>query len=363
MSQVYNFSAGPAMLPVEVLNHAQQELCNWNGMGVSVMEISHRGEEFMEIVKQTEQNLRQLLKIPENYKVLFCHGGARGQFSALPLNLFEPDETVDYIVGGYWAKSASQEAEKYCTVNEIDILVEKFDYLSLKSMDQWPLTPSAKFLHYCPNETITGIAIHTPPDFSADKVVIADYSSAILSRPVDVSRFGVIYAGAQKNIGPAGITLVIIREDLLGQAKNTTPSILNYTILAENNSIYNTPVTFAWYLSGMVFKWLKQQGGLQEIERRNQKKARLLYDVIDNSQFYINRIDPVNRSVMNIPFRMIKPNLDNEFIKAAEQQGLLFLKGHKAAGGGMRASIYNAMPLAGVQKLVNFMIDFEQRNK
>ncbi|MGP1956670.1 MAG: 3-phosphoserine/phosphohydroxythreonine transaminase [Arsenophonus sp. NC-PE1-MAG3] len=362
MSKVYNFSAGPAMLPVEVLHLVQQELCNWNGMGISVMEISHRGEAFMEIVKEAEQNLRELLKIPKNYKVLFCHGGARGQFSALPLNLFQSNENVDYVVGGYWAKSAAKEAAKYCIVNEIDIRLEKSTYLSVQAMDQWPLMKSSKYLHYCPNETIDGIAIHTSPNFSSNKIVIADYSSAILSRPLDVSCFGVIYAGAQKNIGAAGIALVIIREDLLGRAKKTTPSIFDYTILAKNDSMYNTPVTFAWYLSGMVFKWLKQQGGLEEIERRNQEKARILYNVIDNSQFYINRIDPVNRSVMNIPFQIVKPNLDNNFIKAAEQQGLLFLKGHKAAGG-MRASIYNAMPLVGVQKLVDFMIDFEQRNK
>ncbi|HGJ5875231.1 MAG TPA: 3-phosphoserine/phosphohydroxythreonine transaminase [Arsenophonus sp.] len=362
MNQVYNFSAGPAMLPVEVLRRVQQELCDWHGMGVSVMEISHRSEAFMEIVREAEQNLRELLKIPENYKVLFCHGGARGQFAVLPLNLFQDDETVDYIVGGYWAKSAAHEAAKYCAVNEVDIRLEKSDGLSVQPMDQWLLTTRAKYLHYCPNETIDGIAIHSLPDFLPNKIVIADYSSAILSRPLDVSRFGVIYAGAQKNIGPAGITLVIIREDLLGRARKATPAILDYTLLAKNDSMYNTPPTFAWYLSGMVFKWLKQQGGLQEIERHNQEKARLLYDAIDNSQFYINRIDPANRSLMNIPFQMVKPDLASEFIKAAEQQGLLFLKGHKAAGG-MRASIYNAMPLAGVQKLVDFMLDFEHRNK
>ncbi|MFV9997227.1 MAG: 3-phosphoserine/phosphohydroxythreonine transaminase [Arsenophonus endosymbiont of Dermacentor nuttalli] len=362
MSQVYNFSAGPAMLPVEVLRRAQQELCDWHGMGVSVMEISYRSEAFMEIAREAEHNLRELLKIPENYKVLFCHGGARGQFAALPLNLFQDDETVDYIVGGYWAQSAAHEAAKYCAVNEVDIRLEKSAGLSVQPMDQWSLTTRAKYLHYCPNETIDGITIHSLPDFLPNKIVIADYSSAILSRPLDVSRFGVIYAGAQKNIGPAGITLVIIREDLLGRARKATPAILDYTLLAKNDSMYNTPPTFAWYLSGMVFKWLKQQGGLQEIERRNQEKARLLYDAIDNSQFYINRIDPANRSLMNIPFQMVKPDLASEFIKAAEQQGLLFLKGHKAAGG-MRASIYNAMPLAGVQKLVNFMLDFEHRNK
>ncbi|MFS1538154.1 MAG: 3-phosphoserine/phosphohydroxythreonine transaminase [Candidatus Phlomobacter fragariae] len=362
MNQVYNFSSGPAMLPVEVLHRVQQELCNWHCMGVSVMEISHRSEAFMEIVKEAEQNLRELLKIPDNYKILFCHGGARGQFAALPLNLFQAGEIVDYIVGGHWAKSAAHEATKYCTVNEIDIWLEKSTNLSVQPMDQWSLSTRAKYLHYCPNETIDGIAIHSLPDFSPDKIVIADYSSAILSRPLDVSRFGVIYAGAQKNIGPAGITLVIIREDLLGRARKATPFILDYTILAKNDSMYNTPPTFAWYLSGMVFKWLKEQGGLQEIESRNQEKARLLYYVIDNSQFYINRIDPINRSVMNIPFQMVKPNLDSKFIKEAEQQGLLFLKGHKTAGG-MRASIYNAMPLAGVEKLVYFMIDFEHRNK
>lgn len=362
MHQVFNFSAGPAMLPVEVLYKAQQELCNWNGMGVSVMEISHRSQAFMKIVKQTERNLRELLIIPENYKIIFCHGGARGQFAALPLNLFQPNETVDYIVGGYWAKFAAKEAENYCTVNKINIQLRKSDHLSVQTMDQWLLTTTSKYLHYCPNETIDGIAIHTLPNFSTDKIVIADYSSAILSRPLDISRFGVIYSSAQKNIGLAGITLIIIREDLLGLARKSTPSIFNYKILSENNSLYNTPPTFALYLSGLVFKWLKEQGGLGEIEKRNQEKACLLYNFIDNSQFYINQIDSVNRSIMNIPFKIIKPNLDNKFIKAAELHGLLFLQGHKAIGG-MRASIYNAMPLVGVQKLVDFMIDFKDKNK
>ncbi|MFP3014446.1 MAG: 3-phosphoserine/phosphohydroxythreonine transaminase [Arsenophonus sp.] len=362
MNQIYNFSAGPAMLPAEVLRCAQKELCNWNGIGTSVMEISHRSKAFIEVVIEAEQNLRELLKIPDNYKILFCHGGARTQFSILPLNLFQAYETVDYIVGGHWSKSAAQEGIKYCTVNKVNIQLEKSDYLSVQPMCQWLLTKTAKYIHYCPNETIDGIAIRSLPNFSPDKIVIADYSSAILSSPLDVSRFGVIYAGAQKNIGPAGITLVIIRKNLLGCERKITPSIFNYTILDNNNSMYNTPPTFSWYLSGMVFKWLKKQGGLEEMERRNQEKARLLYDVIDNSKFYINQIDKDNRSIMNVPFKIIKPNLDDEFIKSAEQQGLLFLKGHKSVGG-MRASIYNAMPLSGVNKLVNFIIDFERRYK
>ncbi len=362
MSQIYNFSAGPSMLPVEVLYRAQKELCNWNGMGVSVMEISHRSEAFLEIIKETEQNLRELLKIPNNYKILFCHGGARSQFSALPLNLFQADEIIDYIVGGYWAKSAAQEAIKYCIVNEINVQLKKSDNLSIKPMNQWLLTKTAKYLHYCPNETIDGISIHSSPNFSSDKIVIADYSSAILSRPLDVNSFGVIYASAQKNIGPAGITLIIIRKDLLGNEREIIPSILNYTILDKNNSMYNTPPTFSWYLSGMVFKWLKEQGGLQEMEKRNKEKARLLYDTIDNGRLYVNRIDPVNRSITNITFKTSNHNLDNEFIKEAAEKGLLFLKGHKVTGG-MRASIYNAMPLAGVRKLIDFMIDFDHRYK
>ncbi|MFP3019219.1 MAG: 3-phosphoserine/phosphohydroxythreonine transaminase [Arsenophonus sp.] len=362
MTQIYNFSAGPGMLPLEVLQRAQKEFRNWNGIGVSVMEINHRSEAFMKIVREAEQDLRELLNIPDNYKVLFCHGGGRGQFSALPLNLFQTDETVDYIVGGYWAKSAAQEAIKYCFVNEINIRLEKSDFLSVQPMNQWLLTKNSKYLHYCPNETVDGIAIQSLPNFCPGKIVIADYSSAILSRPIDVNSFGVIYAGAQKNIGPAGITLVIIREDLLSGKRKKIPSILDYTILAKNESLYNTPPTFALYLSGMVFKWLKEKGGLKEIEIHNQKKARLLYDIIDNSHFYINNIDPINRSLMNVTFQIAKPNLDNEFIKAAEQKGLLFLKGHKAVGG-IRASIYNAMPLSGVHKLIDFMINFEHYYK
>ena len=349
MSQVYNFSAGPAMLPAEVLRRAELELCNWHGLGRSVMEISHRSKEFLEVAHQAEQDLRDLLNVPENYKILFCHGGARGHFAALPLNLLGEKTTADYI------------AEKYCSPNIIKIKTEIDGKIAVKPMKEWQLSDNAAYVHYCPNETIDGIAIHEEPDFDDKKIVIADYSSAILSQPLDVSRFGMIYAGAQKNIGPAGLTLVIIREDLLGKARKETPSVFDYTVLAENDSMFNTPPTFAWYLSGMVFKWLKEQGGLQEIAKRNYEKATLLYSAIDNSDFYINRIATENRSLMNVPFQMSSPALDAVFLKEAEEQGLVALKGHRVSGG-MRASIYNAMPFAGVQALVDFMADFERRH-
>ncbi|CDG21860.1 3-phosphoserine/phosphohydroxythreonine aminotransferase [Xenorhabdus poinarii G6] len=361
MSQVYNFSAGPAMLPIEVLRRAEQELCNWHGLGTSVMEISHRSQEFVAVAAEAEKDLRDLLSIPENYKVLFCHGGARGQFAALPQNLLGDKSTADYIVSGYWSECAAKEAKKYCTPNVIDIRVETEGITRVKPMSEWDVSSEAAYVHYCPNETIEGIAIFEEPDFGDDKIVIADYSSAILSAPIDVSRYGVIYAGAQKNIGPAGLTVVIIREDLLGKAHPHTPSILDYTVLAQYDSMYNTPPTFAWYLSGMVFKWLKEQGGLQEISKRNHAKAELLYHAVDNSQLYINRVAPQNRSLMNVPFQLANPMLDDQFLAEAYEHGLHALKGHKVAGGA-RASIYNAMPYEGVKTLVEFMADFERRN-
>lgn len=360
MSQVYNFSAGPAMLPVEVLRRAEQELCNWRGLGTSVMEISHRSKEFMSVAKEAENNLRQILAVPDNYKVLFCHGGARGHFAALPMNLLGEKTKADYVVGGYWAECAAEEAKKYCTPNIINVRTESEDGIGVKPMSEWQLSDDAAHVHYCPNETIDGIAIHEEPDFG-DKIVIADYSSAILSKPLDVSRFGVIYAGAQKNIGPAGLTLVIIREDLLGKARRETPSILDYTVLSECDSMFNTPPTFAWYLSGMVFKWLIEQGGLQEIARINYDKAQLLYSAVDHSDFYINRVAAANRSLMNVPFQMSDPSLDSKFLAEAQAQGLVSLKGHKVAGG-MRASIYNAMPYEGVRALAEFMAEFESRH-
>ncbi|MCL2899960.1 3-phosphoserine/phosphohydroxythreonine transaminase [Brenneria tiliae] len=359
MTQVFNFSAGPAMLPVEVLRRAEQELCNWHGLGTSVMEISHRSKEFMQVAAESEQDLRDLLKIPSNYKVLFCHGGARAQFAAVPLNLLGEKTQADYIDGGYWAHSAVKEAEKYCAPNVVDVKTRVDGLRSVKPMSEWALSDESAFVHYCPNETIDGLAIEETPDFG-DKIVVADFSSSILSRPIDVSRYGVIYAGAQKNIGPAGLTLVIVRDDLLGKARRELPSILDYQVLADNDSMFNTPPTFAWYLSGMVFKWLKEQGGLLEMEKRNQDKADWLYGAIDNSDFYSNDVAAANRSRMNVPFLLANAELDKVFLEEAQAAGLHALKGHRAVGG-MRASIYNAMPLAGVKALTEFMADFERR--
>ncbi|WP_113625791.1 3-phosphoserine/phosphohydroxythreonine transaminase [Pectobacterium peruviense] len=360
MTQIFNFSAGPAMLPVEVLRRAEQELCNWNGLGTSVMEISHRSKEFMQVAAESEQDLRDLLKIPSNYKVLFCHGGARAQFAAVPLNLLGERSTADYIDGGYWAHSAINEAEKYCTPNVIDVKTRIDDLRGIKPMREWKLSDDAAFVHYCPNETIDGVAIEEEPDFG-DKIVVADYSSSILSRRIDVSRYGVIYAGAQKNIGPAGLTLVIVREDLLGKARRELPSILDYQVLADNDSMFNTPPTFAWYLSGMVFKWLKEHGGLAEMEKRNQEKADLLYSAIDGNDFYRNDVAVANRSRMNVPFLLADSALDKVFLEESVAAGLHALKGHRVVGG-MRASIYNAMPLEGVKALTEFMADFARRH-
>ncbi|ONK05061.1 phosphoserine transaminase [Pectobacterium actinidiae] len=360
MTQIFNFSAGPAMLPVEVLRRAEQELCNWNGLGTSVMEISHRSKEFMQVAAESEQDLRDLLKIPSNYKVLFCHGGARAQFAAVPLNLLGERSTADYIDGGYWAHSAINEAEKYCTPNVIDVKTRVGELRGIKPMREWTLSDDAAFVHYCPNETIDGVAIEEEPDFG-DKIVVADYSSSILSRRIDVSRYGVIYAGAQKNIGPAGLTLVIVRDDLLGKARRELPSILDYQVLADNDSMFNTPPTFAWYLSGMVFKWLKENGGLAEMEKRNQEKADLLYSAIDGNDFYRNDVAVANRSRMNVPFLLADSALDKVFLEESVAAGLHALKGHRVVGG-MRASIYNAMPLEGVKALTEFMSDFARRH-
>ena len=360
MTQVYNFSSGPAMLPADVLRQAQEELVNWQGLGTSVMEISHRSKEFIHVAEEAEKDFRDLLQIPSNYKVLFCHGGGRGQFSALPLNLLGDRKTADYVDGGYWAASAVKEAKKYCQPNVIDAKVTVDGLRALKPMREWQLSDNAAYVHYCPNETIDGIAIDETPDFG-DAIVAADFSSTILSGPLDISRFGVIYAGAQKNIGPAGLTLVIVRDDLLGKAHTACPSVLDYSVLSENDSMFNTPPTFAWYLSGLVFKWLKAQGGVEAMNRINQQKADLLYGVIDTSDFYRNDVAPANRSRMNVPFQLADSNLDKLFLEESFAAGLHALKGHRVVGG-MRASIYNAMPLAGVQVLTDFMKEFERRH-
>ncbi|KIS43214.1 3-phosphoserine/phosphohydroxythreonine transaminase [Kosakonia radicincitans] len=361
MTQVFNFSSGPAVLPADVLKQAQQELCDWQGLGTSVMEISHRSKEFIHVAEEAEKDFRDLLNIPSNYKVLFCHGGGRGQFASIPLNLLGDKTTADYVDAGYWAASAVKEAKKYCVPHVIDAKITVDGLRAVKPMSEWQLSNNAAYLHYCPNETIDGIAIDETPAFADDVVVTADFSSTILSREIDVSRFGVIYAGAQKNIGPAGLTLVIVREDLLGKAHAACPSILDYSVLNENDSMFNTPPTFAWYLSGLVFKWLKKQGGVAAMEKINQQKSELLYGVIDRSDFYRNDVAKSNRSRMNIPFQLADSALDKLFLEESFAAGLHALKGHRVVGG-MRASIYNAMPLAGVQALTDFMVDFERRH-
>ena len=353
MAQVFNFSSGPAMLPAEVLKLAQQDLRDWNGLGTSVMEISHRGKEFIQVAEEAEQDFRDLLSIPSNYKVLFCHGGGRGQFAGIPLNILGDKTTADYVDAGYWAASAIKEAKKYCTPNVIDAKVTVDGLRAVKPMSEWQLSDNAAYLHY-------GIAIDETPNFASNVVVTADLSSTILSAPLDVSRYGVIYAGAQKNIGPAGLTIVIVREDLLGKAHVSCPSILDYTVLNDNDSMFNTPPTFAWYLSGLVFKWLKEQGGVNAMDKINQQKAELLYGVIDNSDFYRNDVAKSNRSRMNVPFQLADSALDKLFLEESFAAGLHALKGHRVVGG-MRASIYNAMPLEGVKALTDFMVDFERR--
>jgi phosphoserine aminotransferase len=359
MEKIYNFSAGPAKLPEPVMEKAQSELVNWNGLGTSVMEISHRSKEFIQVAEEAEQDLRDLLKIPDNYKVLFCQGGARAQFAAVPLNLLGEAKTATYIDGGYWAESAIAEAKKYCDPDVFVAKTEKDGKTAVLPADQWKISEDAAYVHFCPNETIDGIEINDLPE--TDKPIVADMSSTILSREIDVSKYAVIYAGAQKNIGPAGICIAIVRDDMLGLAKKVLPSVLDYKVLAEKDSMFNTPPTFAWYLSGLVFKWLKEIGGVASIEKINREKAALLYDYIDQSSFYKNGIHPDNRSLMNVPFQLAKPELDATFLEQAQAKGLVALKGHRAVGG-MRASIYNAMPLEGVAALVEFMQQFEAEN-
>lgn len=359
MDNVYNFSAGPAGLPKAVMEKAQAEFINWNGLGTSVMEISHRSKEFIKVAEEAEQDLRDLLNIPDNYKVLFCQGGARAQFAAVPLNLLGSAKKATYIDAGYWAESAIKEAKKYCEVDVYDAKVEKDGKSAVADASEWKVDPESAYVHFCPNETIDGIEISDLP--VTDKPIVADMSSNILSRQIDISKYGVIYAGAQKNIGPAGICIAIVRDDLLDLASDLLPSFISYKVLAEKDSMFNTPPTFAWYLSGLVFKWLKEQGGVPAMEQINREKAEILYGYIDSSSFYKNDIYPANRSRMNVPFQLAKPELDALFLDQAEARGLVALKGHRAVGG-MRASIYNAMTVEGVQALVNFMKEFEANN-
>ncbi|MCG7531837.1 3-phosphoserine/phosphohydroxythreonine transaminase [Psychrobium sp. MM17-31] len=359
MSAVYNFCAGPAMLPHDVMVKAQKEFVNWQEHGISIMEFSHRDKRFMQVAQEAESNLRQLMNIPTNYKVLFCHGGGRGQFSAVPMNLIGLTGKADYLVTGSWSKSAVSEAQKYGEVNVVATPQTTDGQHGVTAQSEWQLSDDAAYFHYCPNETVDGIEMSEEPQVNAP--LVADLSSTILSREIDVTKYGVIYAGAQKNIGPSGLSIVIIREDLLGHSLPQTPSILDYKLISDNDSMYNTPPTFAWYLAGEVFKWLLAQGGVKAMEARNIEKAQLLYNAIDSSDFYVNNVAPEYRSRMNVVFQLNDESLNEAFLAQAEQRGLMALKGHRSVGG-MRASIYNAMPLTGVQALVDFMQDFAQEN-
>ena len=359
MARVYNFSAGPAMLPESVLNQARDEMLDWRGSGMCVAEMSHRGKEFMAIAAEAEADLRELLAIPANYKVLFLQGGASLQFAMIPMNLLRGAEGADYLNTGSWSKKAIAEARHYGKVH-VAATTEATKFTCAPTQAELNLSANAAYVHYTPNETIEGVEFPYVPE-TGDIPLIADMSSTILSRPIDVAKFGLIYAGAQKNIGPAGLTIVIVREDLIGQPIPGTPTMLDYKIHADNESMYNTPPTYAWYLAGLVFKWLKTMGGLTAMAEINARKAQKLYDTIDASSFYSNPVAPSDRSWMNVPFTLANAELDELFLKEAKTVGLTTLKGHRSVGG-MRASIYNAMPEAGVDALVAFMQDFERRN-
>jgi len=359
VERIFNFSAGPAVLPAEVLKQARNEILNWHDSGMSIMEMSHRGREFTSVAQKTEADLRELASIPENYKVLFLSGGATSQFSMVPMNLLRKKKNADYINTGMWSKKAIKEAQRYCHVN-IAASSEDSGYTYAPTQDQWTPDLNAAYVHYTPNETIGGVEFNWIPDltYSENNIpLVADMSSNILSRPLDVTKYGLIYAGAQKNIGPAGLTIVIVREDLLGETIQNTPSVFNYKIHADNFSMYNTPPTYAIYITGLVLEWLNKKGGLEEIEKINISKAALLYDLIDTTDFYHCSVAKSDRSRMNVPFTLKNTDLDAEFLKQAQDHGLTQLRGHRAVGG-MRASIYNAMPIEGVLALASFMKEF-----
>jgi phosphoserine aminotransferase len=359
MSRVYNFSAGPATLPKEVLQQVRDDIPSWKNSGMSVMEVSHRGKDFTATAAQAEQDLRQLMGIPNDYSILFLQGGATLQFAMVPLNLSKAGDTVDYIQTGSWSKKAIGEARRYCEVN-IAADSSGGNFTDIPAQEHWQLSGDAAYVHVTPNETIAGVEYHFIPDVG-DKPLIADMSSNILSRPVDVSRFGLIYAGAQKNIGPAGITLVIVRNDLIDKHRPQTPTLLTYEAFASSGSMTNTPPTFAWYVAGLVFEHLKSCGGLDAVAEVNRRKAENLYAAIDSSSFYTNPVQKHCRSLMNVPFVLADAQLDALFLQQADARGLKNLKGHRSVGG-MRASIYNAMPEDGVDALIAFMQEFEKEN-
>ena len=356
MSRIFNFSAGPAMLPAEVLSRAGDEMLDWHGSGTGVMEMSHRGKEFMGIAAEAERDLRELLAIPSGYKVLFLQGGATLQFAQVPMNLLRGKGKADYVVTGEWSKKALKEAKNYC---DAAIAASSEDRNFTYAPKAWNVRKDAAYVHYCSNETIGGVEYHEVP--ATEVPLVADASSHFLSRPLEVARFGLIYAGAQKNAGPAGLTFVIVREDLIGQAGKGTPTVMDYKLQADADSMLNTPATYPMYIAGLVFKWLKQQGGLAAMEQKNIAKAKLLYDFLDASGLYANPVAREDRSRMNVPFTLKDAKLDEEFLKGAAQQGMVQLKGHRSVGG-MRASIYNAMPIEGVQALVQYMKEFEKKH-
>jgi len=367
--RVFNFSAGPAVLPEPVLRQAADEMLDWQGSGMSVMEMSHRGKEFMSIHAQAQADLRELLDVPPEYRVLFMQGGALAENALVPMNLMGPAGKADYLVTGSWSAKSAKEAARYGAVNVVaDAGASGRGYTSVPPQSTWRLSRDAAYLHVCSNETIDGVELEGPPaqgdgehEVSPRVPIVADVSSQVLSRRIDVRRYGVLYGGAQKNIGPAGLTLVIVREDLLGRAHPLTPSAFDYRVVADNDSMFNTPPTYAIYLAGLVFRWLKAQGGVDAIEAANVEKARLLYDAIDASGLYENRVATPNRSRMNVPFFLKDERLNDAFLAGAKEAGLLQLKGHRSVGG-MRASIYNAMPVDGVRALVAYMRDFERRH-
>jgi phosphoserine aminotransferase len=356
MTRVFNFSAGPAALPESVLRKAAEEMLDWHGSGMSVMEMSHRGKEFISIHAEAEALLRELLAVPSNYKVLFMQGGAIGENAIVPMNMLRGRKSADYINTGEWSKKSIKEAKKYAAVN-VAASSEATGFDRIPKRETWKLDPNAAYVHICANETIGGIEYHFVPD-TGDVPLVADVSSNIMSRPVDVSKFGLIYGGAQKNIGPAGLTIVVVRDDLLGGALPITPSAFDYAEQAANDSMLNTPPTYAIYIAGLVFHWIKAQGGLPAIETHNRSKAALLYDFLDATSFYRSPVAREDRSLMNVPFKLKDEALDAAFLKGAEARGMMQLKGHRSVGG-MRASIYNAMPIAGVQALVAYMKEFE----
>lgn len=360
MTYKYNFSAGPAMLPLDVLKKAKKEFCNWNNLGFSVIEISHRSDNYIQTTIKIEKNLRKLLNIPNDYEILFCHGGARGQFSAIPMNLLNKYPQPDYINSGFWSYSAMEEAKKYCIPNVINIKKTKKNKIQyLESMENWNLSSHNTYIHYCPNETIEGIEIFEEPKY-LNKIFVGDFSSTLLSRRINIKKYGIIYACAQKNIGPAGITIVIIKKNLLNNNVTSIPSIFNYSILSKTKSMFNTPTTFSWYMTGLVLKWIKKIGGLKQIEKNNKKKAKLLYQYLDTTKFYNNYIENNNRSRMNVVFFLKTKKLTNIFLKKSQEFGLWGLKGHSIIGG-LRASIYNAMPIDGIYRLIDFMKIFEKK--